>query len=110
MQPIIALFLFTIRQTLLSRKIWLTILMLAAPSALILIIRNFAPPSSHTNPNREAMDQWQIYHIFSQFLFIMGLVPLISMVHGTALIGAEVEAKTIAYLITRKMRRARSTT
>jgi len=100
MRPITALFLFTIRQTLSSRKIWLTILLLVAPSVLLLILRNFAPPIDN------ARDQWEIYHVFSQFFFIMGLVPLVCMVHGTALIGAEVEARTIVYLITRRMRRA----
>lgn len=100
MRPIAALFLFTIRQTLSSRKIWLTILLLIAPSVLLLIIRNFAPPIDR------ASSQWEIYHVFAQFLFIMGLVPLVCMVHGTALIGAEVEARTIVYLITRRMRRA----
>ncbi|MCH9002753.1 MAG: hypothetical protein IIC02_09295, partial [Planctomycetes bacterium] len=100
MRPIAALFLFTIRQTLSSRKIWLTILLLIAPSVLMLIIRNFAPPFDHVR------GLWSIYHVFAQFLFIMGLVPLVCMVHGTALIGAEVEARTIVYLITRRMRRA----
>lgn len=100
MRPMAALFLFTIRQTLSSRKIWLTILLLVAPSVLLLIIRNFAPPID------SARNQWEIYHVFAQFLFIMGLVPLVCMVHGTALIGAEVEARTIVYLITRRMRRA----
>ena len=100
MRPMAALFLFTIRQTLSSRKIWLTILLLIAPSVLLLIIRNFAPPID------SARNQWEIYHVFAQFLFIMGLVPLVCMVHGTALIGAEVEARTIVYLITRRMRRA----
>ena len=71
MRPIAALFLFTIRQTLSSRKIWLTILLLVAPSVLLLIIRNFAPPID------KARNQWEIYHVFAQFLFIMGLVPLV---------------------------------
>ncbi len=100
MRPIAALFLFTIRQTLLSRKIWLTLLLLAAPSALLLLIRSFAPPLEH------AQVLWEMYHILAQFFLIMGLVPLVCMVHGVALIGAEVEAKTMVYLITRRMRRA----
>ena len=100
MRPIAALFLFTIRQILLSRKIWLTLLLLAAPSALLLLIRSFAPPVKH------ARDLWEMYHILAQFFLIMGLVPLVCMVHGVALIGAEVEAKTMVYLITRRMRRA----
>ena len=100
MTPIIALFGFTIRQTLLSRKIWLTVLLLAAPCALLLVVRNVAPPID------KARTLWEMYHVLVQFLLLMGLVPLICMVHGTSLIGAEVEAGTIVYLITRRMRRA----
>jgi ABC-2 type transport system permease protein len=33
------------------------------------------------------------------------LLPLVCLVHGTALIGTDVEARTIVYLITRRMRR-----
>ncbi len=100
MRPIAALFLFTIRQTLLSRKIWMTVLLLAAPSALLLLIRCFAPPL------KSAKELWEMYHVLTQFFLIMGLVPLVCLVHGTALIGAEVEARTMVYLITRRMRRA----
>ncbi len=100
MTPNIALFGFTIRQTLWSRKIWLTVLLLAAPCALLLVVRNVAPPIEKARP------LWEMYHVLVQFLLLMGLVPLICMVHGTSLIGAEVEAGTIVYLITRRMRRA----
>lgn len=100
MRPIAALFLFTIRQTLLSRKIWLTVLLLAAPCALLLVIRNFGPPID------KARTLWEMYEVLTQFLFLMGLVPLVCMLHGTALVGADVEAGTIVYLITRRMHRA----
>ncbi len=100
MRPITALFLFTVRQILLSRKIWLTLLLLVAPCALLLVIRNFGPEIKKPHV------LWEMYHVMSQFFFLMGLVPLVCMVHGTALIGAEVEARTIVYLITRRMRRS----
>jgi len=100
MQPIAALFLFSVRQTLLSRKIWLTVLLLAAPCALLLLIRCFDPPQ------KNARELWEMYHVLAQFFLMMGLLPLVCMVHGTALIGAEVEARTFVYLITRRMRRA----
>jgi len=95
-----ALFLFTIRQTLLSRKIWLTVLLLGAPCVLLVIIRCSVPPL------RSARELWEMYHVPAQFFLTMGLIPLVCMVHGTALIGAEVEARTMVYLITRRMRRA----
>ena len=100
MGPIIALFNFTVRQTLLHRRIWLALLILASPSALHLIIRLLAPPADN------ARDMWEMYHVTMHFMVMMMLVPLVCMVHGVALIGAEVEAGTMVYLITRKMRRA----
>lgn len=100
MRPIIALFLFTVRQVLLSRKIWLTLLLLAAPCALLLVIRNFGPEI------KKVQVLWEMFHVMNHFLFLMGLVPLVCMMHGTALIGAEVEARTVVYLTTRRMRRA----
>ncbi len=99
MGPIVALFNFTLRQTLLSRKIWLSVLILAAPCALVLVIRH-ADPSVH-----QARTLWEIYHVFSQFFSVSLLIPLVCMVHGTSLIGAEAENRTIVYLITRRMRR-----
>jgi ABC-2 type transport system permease protein len=38
-------------------------------------------------------------------MFLMGLLPLACMIYGTGLIGAEVESRTIGYLITRRLRR-----
>lgn len=100
MGPVIALFNFTIRQTLLNRKIWLSVLILAAPCALLLVIRSFAPPLT------SAKKLWEMYNVSAHIFLMSVLVPLVCMVHGTALIGADVEARTITYLITRRMRRA----
>lgn len=99
MGPVVALFSFTIRQTLVNRKIWLTVLILAAPCALALLIRNFAPSMDRARELRE------MYHITAQLLLMSVLVPLVCMVHGAALIGADVDAQTITYLITRRLRR-----
>lgn len=100
MRPMIALFNFTIRQTLLNRKLWLTVLMLAAPCVLVAVVRSVAPPFD------TAKELWEMYHVLAQFMLIMGLVPLICMVHGTSLIGADVENRTVVYLITRRTRRS----
>jgi ABC-2 type transport system permease protein len=100
MTPMAALFGFTIRQTLLSRRIWLTLLLLAGPSALIVLVRAFAPAMT------TADKLWEQYHGSLQFLLIPIILPLVCLVHGTGLIGSEVEGKTLVYLITRRMRRA----
>ena len=65
MRPIVALFLFTLRQTLLSRKIWLTLLLLSAPCALLLIIRCFDPP------DKNARELWEMYHVLGQFFLVV---------------------------------------
>lgn len=100
MSPIAALFFFSLRQTLLDRKIWLTVLLLVGPMALVTVIRSFAPPFD------AAGDLWDVYHHFVQYLFLMLLVPLVCMLHGIALIGTEIETRTIGLLIARRMRRA----
>ncbi len=99
MRPIAALFGFTIRQTLLNRKVWMTVVLLVAPSALILIIRSAAPPM------KDAAELWEIHHATVQFLLVMVILPLVCMVHGVGLIGSEVEGHTLVHLITRRMRR-----
>ena len=99
MGPIAALFTFTVRQTLLDRKIWFTLLVLAAPCALILLIRGVGEQVQ----GAEAL--WEMYHGTTQFLLIMVVLPLVCMVHGIALIGADVEGRTFVYLTTRRMRR-----
>ncbi len=100
MRPIAALFGFTIRQMLLSRKIWMTLLLLAAPCALILTIRSVAPPVE------DAKELWEMYHVSVQFLLVMVILPLVCMVHGVGLIGSEVEGRTLVHLITRRLRRS----
>ncbi len=100
MTPIAALFLVTIRQTLLSRKIWLSVAMLAAPCALHMAIRLFGPRDV------SAMDLWQMYHVKAHFFLMSTLVPLVCMVYGSSLISSEVENRTITYLVTRRLRRA----
>ncbi|UCC31682.1 MAG: hypothetical protein JSU86_05260 [Phycisphaerales bacterium] len=99
MGPITALFAFTIRQTLLNRKICLPLIILAAPTAIIILIRNFAGEL----PEVEAA--WRAYHSLVQFLLIQLLIPLVCLIYGTALVGADVDAGTIVYLTTRRMRR-----
>jgi len=100
MRPIAALFTFTVRQMLFSRKLWMTLLLLAAPSALIVTIRSVAPPVE------DAGELWDRYHGSVQFLLVMVIIPLVCMVYGVGLIGSEVEGHTLAHLITRRMRRA----
>ena len=90
---------FTVKQTLIQRKIWLTLLLLAGPTALILLIRHFSATT-------EYQAVWERFHGPVHMLLFMVVVPLVCMLYGTALIGAEVGAGTIVYLLTRRMRRA----
>jgi len=100
MGPIAVLFGFTVRQLLVSRRILLTLLILMAPGALLIVIRLVEPDEP------EARELWELYNVSAHIFLMSVLVPLICIVHGTALIGAEAEARTITYLITRRMRRA----
>ena len=100
MGPIVALFKFTLFQKLVDRKIWLTLLLLASPCALVLLIRNFALD------NAAPRELWETYHVPVQFLLMMVVLPLVCMLHGVSMITAEVEGQTLVYLITRRMRRA----
>ena len=95
----VALFWFTIRQCLRGRKLWLVALLLGAPCALALLMRHFEPPSGLT-------DIWEGYHGVMLSLMFMVVLPLLCMLYGSALIGSEVEGRTLVYLLTRRMRRA----
>ncbi|HUU83718.1 MAG TPA: ABC transporter permease [Phycisphaerae bacterium] len=95
----VALFWFTVRQTLLQRKIWVTLLLLLGPCALTLLIRHFKSED-------DLQDVWERFHASMQFVLFLVVLPLICMLFGTSLIGAEVESRTLVYLLTRKMRRA----
>ena len=93
-----ALFGFTVRQTLRQRKLWVALMMVAAPCALALVIRyHDAPVYRHL---------WQSYHVAMQFLLMTLILPLICILYGTSLIGAEVEERTLVFLLTRRLRRA----
>ncbi len=95
----LALFFFTIRQIFGQRKLWLTAAMLLFPAAVVLLVRG-------TGGAHQARHQWEMYHVLMQFVMITGLMPLVCLLYGTALIGAEVEQRTLVYLTTRRLRRA----
>ena len=97
------LFRFTIRQMLLQRRIWLTLLLLAGPCAVALLIRFVAPAE---DKYEKFQHLWQSFHGPAVFAMFMVVMPLVCMLAGTTLIGTEVESGTLVYLITRRMRRA----
>jgi len=99
MGPFATLFGFTIRQVLLSRRIVLTLLLLAAPCALMVLLRWVG------RPVEQVRDLWEPYHVLAHLLLMSGLIPLVCILHGTAMIGGEVESRTIVYLTTRRLRR-----
>lgn len=98
MSTMLALFNFTLRQCLRDLKFWLTVVALFLPCVLVGVVRYFGPAQS---PDRA----WMLYQGLTHFMLLLVLVPLASMIYGTGLIGAEVESRTITYLITRRLRR-----
>ncbi len=95
----VPLFGFTIRQILTQRKLALTAAILLFPAAVVVLVRSVAgPPHGHM--------PYEMYHVLTQFVLLMVLIPLICLLYGTALIGAEIEQRTLVYLITRRLHRA----
>ena len=99
MGPILALFTLTLRQLVWSPKIGFALLLAVVPGTLAVIVRLAAGWQSGSR------DIWEFYHAAGQVLSLQVIVPVLCMVYGTALIGAEVEARTFVYLTTRHMRR-----
>jgi ABC-type transport system involved in multi-copper enzyme maturation permease subunit len=93
-----ALFFFTLRQSFRDMKFWLVVTALFLPCVLVGVVRYFGPPQN-------VEQAWALYHGLIHFMFLLGLVPLACMIHGAGLIGTEVEARTITYLITRRLKR-----
>ena len=99
MTPVLSLFTFTVRQTLLSKKVLLCLLMFACPCALVVLIRTFGD-----DPGADSA--WRIYHVMLVHLTLGGVTPLVCMIYGPAIVSSEADAGTIVYLLTRRMRRA----
>lgn len=95
----ITLFAFTVWQTLRQNKIWLTAALLAFPAVIMLVAR-------YATDGLTVAKTWEVYHGVALFVLLMALLPLICMLYGTALIGADVEQRTLVHLTTRKLRRA----
>jgi ABC-2 type transport system permease protein len=95
----IALFCFTLRQFFGQRKLWLAAAILLFPAAVVVLVRSVG--GGHAGHHR-----WEMYHVLMQFVLLMLLMPLVSLLYGTALIGAEIEQRTLVYLTTRRLRRA----
>jgi ABC-type transport system involved in multi-copper enzyme maturation permease subunit len=96
MGSLAALFWFSVRQALWQRKIWPTLLLLAAPSVVTVLVRSF----------ESTPDDLEMYHAPIQFILLSLVLPLICMLFGTSLIGSDIEGRTLVYLLTRRMRRA----
>lgn len=91
------LFLFTIRQILFDRKVVLTGMFLAMPCVLLLTVRFLSEEGRN--------ESWEQYHIVAQFLLLAGVVPLVCLLYGPFLVGAESERGTLQYLLTRRLHR-----
>ncbi len=98
MTAMVALFGFTLRQIFGQRKLWLAVALLLLPAAITVLI--WAVGGEQTLKHR-----WEAYHVLMQMLIGL-LVPLVCMLYGNALLGAEIEQRTIVYLLTRRLHRA----
>lgn len=91
---------FFIRDGINSRRaLWITVLGMV-PVALSLVLLGFRPLLS-----QEELSLSFIYPQFSYFLFLHFLLPLTAVFIGTAVIGDEVEERTLPYLLTRPIPR-----
>ena len=90
-----ALFCFTIRQFFGQRKLWLAAAMLLFPAVVVVLVRS-------VGGGHGAEHRWEMYHVLVQFVLIMLLMPLVCLLYGTALVGAEIEQRTLVYLTTRR--------
>lgn len=93
------LFTFSLRQALFQRQVLFQVLLLAAPCALAGHMRHFAA-------GRQGVRLWMAYHEPMQLLFGL-ILPLLAMLAGAALLGPEIESRTVLYLITRRLGRRR---
>jgi len=74
------------------------LLLLAGPSAIALLIRRFAY-------SMDIEDCWARYHSPMVYMLFMVVLPLVCTLCGSALIGSEVDGRTLVYQITRRSRR-----
>jgi hypothetical protein len=87
---------FSVRQALNQQRFWLIAVLLAIPPGIIGLVRSLEPDSK----------AWENYHGVMQFGLLAFAIPMICMFYGAEMIGADVEARTIGYLLTRRMRRS----
>ncbi len=95
----LALFGFTIRQILGQRKLWLAAAILLFPAAVVVLVRS-------VGGGQALRHLWGMYQVLMQFVLVMALMPLVCLLYGAGLVGAEVEQRTLVYLTTRRLRRA----
>lgn len=94
-----ALFLLTLRQILGGTRVWFIALFLGLPALLIfLILRLGGLPDA---------DAEGILGLLLYLLYPQTLVILAALLYGSGLLSAEIEARTLVYLLTRPMPRWR---
>lgn len=93
-----ALFTFTLKQIFIDRKLWFALALFAFPAGIALLIRSL---SEEYGP----AVAWEVHHVTMNVLTFHLVIPMVCLLYGTALIGADVEHRTIIYLTTRKLRR-----
>jgi ABC-2 type transport system permease protein len=94
-----ALLALSLRQMLDGRRVWLLGLLLSLPVLLLLAVRlasGFSAPPEHAD---------LIQAIFLYLLYPQSMVILVALLYGSSLLAAEIEGKTLVYLITRALPR-----
>lgn len=94
--PVGALFRLTLVQLLRTRRVFLYVVVLLLPLGFSLYV--WLGPQAYT----ETLYLWGIIFVVAYLNFI---IPFVALFHGTALIGPEHEAQTLAYLVTRPVPR-----
>ena len=93
-----ALFRLTLRQVLGGMKVWLLVLFLSLPIILLLMVLGVGDIPDAPNPLRKL-----ILSVFLYVLYPQTLVILAALLYGSALLSAEIEGRTLVYLLTRPM-------
>lgn len=92
-----ALFRLTVRQILGGTRLWFLVLFLSLPAVLVLLILGFG---NRVGPERE-----QILSVLLYVLYPQSLVILATLLYGSGLLSAEIEGRTLVYLLSRPVPR-----
>ena len=93
-----ALFALTLRQILGGTRLWLLVAFLSLPALLLVLILGLG--QKIPDENRELVFSLLLYVLYPQ-----SLVILATLLYGSGLLSAEIEGRTLVYLLTRPLPR-----